>query len=106
MPVVVLLTQPAAGVLFGGCAMSATDTPVKVSREILEDRWAGLMDVDLDPSELNGKLWKSFEELYNGVARTVPDDNGLYADQDLVSELLGVVRAHVIRRVDELGIAQ
>ncbi|MFN8624100.1 MAG: hypothetical protein U0869_25440 [Chloroflexota bacterium] len=81
--------------------------------DVLADRYHAALNVagSDDPRGLQLRLWKAYRELLTRVTRLdwhQPDVPGAGADggADLIAELDAVVRAHIIRRVDELGIAR
>lgn len=89
--------------------MSATQTAAKVSRESLEDRYNGLMLAGLNPSKLQEKLdgvtWGIVDGLSRLPYRTMEESTERGVDR-LIDEVQALIREHVIRRVDELGLAR
>jgi hypothetical protein len=95
--------------------MTTTETRPRVTRETLEDRWAGLVaevrwDTGLDIPAWHGrntKLWEELEgtigRLVTGLART--DIRGQEIER-IVMDVCDTVRIETVRLVDESGIAQ
>jgi hypothetical protein len=76
---------------------------VVVSRDILYDRYAGLEMDDGDGGEwtdLQRALSGTLGDLVQGTARCHRDDAS-----PILDELYDLIRDHVVRRVDELGLA-
>lgn len=92
---------------------TAVDTPAKVSRAILEDRYHAALNVagGDDPSLLQLKLWDGYRKLLRKVTRQRWDEGGpdTYDAEgryvDVIAEIDAAVREVILRRVDELGIA-
>jgi hypothetical protein len=89
----------------------AAATAVRVSKDILEDRWHGLLEDALDPSELQGQLDGLLYGLIGGVARVDyrnrPTDTPETAEVDrLVDEIQNYIHGLVVARVDEKGLAR
>jgi hypothetical protein len=88
-------------------AIAALPDPTsKVPRAVLEDRYDGLMVRRRGPNvgdynEFQTKIDLILARLVEGTARTEGDE-----DNPLVGELETLIREHVIRRVDELGMAR
>ena len=82
-----------------------------VSRETLEDRYEGLMwrhfggdaDHDDEVTRLYGRFLGAFTDLASGIARCHPDE---ITEAGLTVELDELVRDHLIRRIEELGLAR
>jgi hypothetical protein len=85
----------------------ATATAPEVSRDTLEDRYMGLLwkvdgqSDDMTWSKLQADLSWNLTRLVAGTARVHPDDAG-----QIVTELHAVIHDHIIRRIDELGLAR
>lgn len=84
-----------------------TATLSAVSREVLEDRYDGLVWDGRTEFPHDGKgplgraLTRVLMDLVAGTARCHPDDAG-----HVVDELLLMIHAHVIQSVDEMDIAR
>lgn len=93
----------------GGDAVTTETMAPPVSREVLEDRYTGLVDEpNGDPSKVQFRLWKSYEQILHGVTRKAfrePGDSWA-PGVDLIAELDALLREHIVRRVEELGIAR
>jgi hypothetical protein len=81
-------------------------TTAKPSREILEDRIAGLYSPDGDKMGRQ-VLWLSnaLTWLVVRVAR-LDDDSAAPGTGQVADELLDLIRETIVRRVDELGLAR
>ena len=87
-------------------APQTTPQPQSPPRAVLEDRYDGLLHRRRGPNvgdynELQTKLDILLGRLVEGVTR-----NDIEEDGPIVDELEGMIREHVIRRVDELGVAR
>ncbi|HUG47498.1 MAG TPA: hypothetical protein VMP67_03695 [Candidatus Limnocylindria bacterium] len=83
------------------------EPPAKVSREILEDRYEGLIYVGVDNSKLQERLFRVIGDILVGLTHTIHDqENGLWAGRDLESDLNQAIREAAIRLVDEAGAAR
>ncbi len=87
----------------------ATDSAYvrKITRETLEDRYEGLVyDPETEAprdewTELQRRLSFSLTDFAAGTARCHGDDAG-----PIVDELHVMIREHIVKRVDELGLAR
>jgi hypothetical protein len=87
----------------------ATATASRISRETLEDRYQGLMFIGTGEPPLENWDWAkpqqrlsaALTDIVGNVARCHYDDVGQIND-----ELRDIIREHVIRRIDELGLAR
>jgi hypothetical protein len=81
----------------------ATATKARVPREILYDRYQGLEIDDSDGgdwTELQQRLSSALTDFSTGTARCHADDVG-----PVIDELYDLIREHIVRRVDETGLA-
>ena len=82
-----------------------------VSREVLEDRWEGLMERGLDPTKLRLQLDRVLQDVYVGLSRQgwngeLKQPSGRPGDGDVTDAVDALIRDEMIRRIDEAGLAR